>query len=58
MISPVLLPGWSAQGKMKDKLLIYGASGHGKVIIDIVEREERYEIAGLLDDNTAKGKSL
>jgi sugar O-acyltransferase (sialic acid O-acetyltransferase NeuD family) len=34
-----------------DKILIYGASGHGKVIIDIVEREGRYKIVGLIDDN-------
>jgi sugar O-acyltransferase (sialic acid O-acetyltransferase NeuD family) len=36
-----------------EKVLIYGASGHGKVIIDIVEQEGRYEIAGLLDDDPA-----
>jgi len=34
-----------------EKLLIYGASGHAKVIIDIVERAGRYRIAGLLDDD-------
>ncbi|MCR4404980.1 MAG: acetyltransferase [Candidatus Acetothermia bacterium] len=38
---------------MADKVLIYGASGHGKVIIDIMEREGRYKIVGLLDDNPA-----
>ena len=38
--------------KMKSEtVLIYGASGHGKVIIDIVEREGKYNIAGLIDDN-------
>ena len=34
------------------KALIYGASGHSKVIIDIVEREGKYKIAGLVDDNS------
>lgn len=34
-----------------EKVLIYGASGHGKVIIDLVEREGRYKIVGLIDDN-------
>ena len=32
-----------------DKIVIIGSSGHAKVIIDIVEHEARYEIAGLLD---------
>jgi len=32
-------------------ILIYGASGHGKVIVDIVEKEGKYKIAGLIDDN-------
>jgi sugar O-acyltransferase (sialic acid O-acetyltransferase NeuD family) len=36
-------------------ILIYGASGHGKVIIDIVEKEGKYKIAGLLDDNSKLG---
>jgi sugar O-acyltransferase (sialic acid O-acetyltransferase NeuD family) len=37
---------------MKNKtILIYGASGHGKVVVDIVEREGKYTIAGLIDDN-------
>ncbi len=32
-------------------ILIFGASGHGKVIIDIVEKENIYNISGLIDDN-------
>jgi sugar O-acyltransferase (sialic acid O-acetyltransferase NeuD family) len=37
---------------MEEKpILIYGASGHSKVIIDIVEREGKHKIAGLIDDN-------
>jgi sugar O-acyltransferase (sialic acid O-acetyltransferase NeuD family) len=38
-----------------DTVLIYGASGHGKVVIDIVEKEGKYKIAGLLDDNPKLG---
>ena len=38
---------------MKDKLIIYGASGHGKVIIDVVEKEDRFKIVGLLDDDSS-----
>jgi sugar O-acyltransferase (sialic acid O-acetyltransferase NeuD family) len=36
---------------MKEKILIYGASGHAKVVIDIVEQQGRYEIAFLVDDD-------
>jgi sugar O-acyltransferase (sialic acid O-acetyltransferase NeuD family) len=36
---------------MSHELLIYGASGHAKVIIDIVERLGIYQIIGLLDDD-------
>jgi len=44
---------------MGDPLLIYGASGHAKVIIDIVEKEGRHEIRGLIDDDPKKeGKSF
>lgn len=36
---------------MKGKLLIVGASGHGKVIADIALKLERYELISFLDDN-------
>jgi sugar O-acyltransferase (sialic acid O-acetyltransferase NeuD family) len=32
-----------------ERLLVIGSSGHAKVILDIIEQEGRYEIAGLLD---------
>ncbi len=35
---------------MNRELLVYGASGHAKVVIDIVEQQGVYKIAGLLDD--------
>lgn len=35
---------------MSKKLIIIGASGHGKVIADIALKNE-YEIVGFLDDN-------
>lgn len=34
----------------KDKIFLFGASGHAKVVADIVERESRYTIAFLVDD--------
>lgn len=36
------------------KVLIIGASGHGKVIIDIFEQQQNYQIIGLLDDDIPK----
>lgn len=40
-------------------LVVIGASGHAKVVIDILEKEGRYRIAHLLDDNAAMhGKSF
>jgi sugar O-acyltransferase (sialic acid O-acetyltransferase NeuD family) len=32
-----------------DKIIIAGISGHSKVLIDIVEKERKYEIVGLTD---------
>lgn len=38
---------------VKEKVFIFGASGHAKVIIDIVERQGAFDIAFLIDDNPA-----
>jgi sugar O-acyltransferase (sialic acid O-acetyltransferase NeuD family) len=37
----------------KPALVLVGASGHAKVVIDAIEREGRYRISHLLDDNPA-----
>ena len=37
--------------KTKEKLVLFGAGGHAKVVIDIIEQQGDYEIAGLLDDD-------
>ncbi len=34
-------------------LLVIGAGGHARVLIDIVEKQARYRVVGLLDDRTA-----
>ena len=39
-----------SMGDAKLDLLVYGASGHGKGIIDIVIKEEQYRIVGIIDD--------
>lgn len=41
-----------------ENILIIGASGHAKVIVDIVEREDKYKILGLLDTYKQKGEKL
>lgn len=33
------------------KVIIFGAGGHANVIIDIIERQKRYEIIGIFVDN-------
>ena len=35
--------------KVKKNILIIGASGHAKVIIDIVEKQNLFDIVGLID---------
>ena len=35
----------------KPKIFVYGASGHGQVVIDIIERENLYSIQCVADDN-------
>lgn len=41
-----------------DKVLIIGASGHAKVIIEVVEFNKQYEIFGLIDSFKEKGGKL
>lgn len=41
-----------------DSIVILGTSGHAKVIIDIVEQEGRYRIAGLVDRFCRDGESI
>jgi sugar O-acyltransferase (sialic acid O-acetyltransferase NeuD family) len=40
-----------------DKIIIVGSSGQAKVVIDIVEQEGRFSIAGLIDRFRAAGES-
>lgn len=36
-----------------EKIFVFGASGHAKVVIDIIERQGLYETSFLIDDNPA-----
>ena len=44
--------------KPNKNILIFGTSGHAKVVIDIIEKERKYKIAGLLDSFKNKGELL
>lgn len=37
----------------KKKIFVFGASGHAKVVIDIIERQGVYDVAFLVDDDPA-----
>lgn len=43
---------------MKEKLLIIGASGHGKVIADIALKMNKWQSIAFLDDNENVGSSM
>lgn len=38
---------------VKERIFVFGASGHAKVVIDIIERQGLYEIVFLADDHLA-----
>ncbi len=39
----------------KEKILVFGASGHAQYTIDIIEQEGIYDIIGIIDSNIEKG---
>lgn len=43
---------------MKNKVIIYGAGGHAECLIDIIEKQGEFIIAGLIDDKTPRDSSL
>ena len=43
---------------MKEKIFVFVASGHAKVVIDIIERQELYDIAFLVDDDPALSNTV
>jgi len=43
----------------KSKIFVFGASGHAKVVIDIIEKQKCHEIVFLIDDDaTLKGSNV
>jgi sugar O-acyltransferase (sialic acid O-acetyltransferase NeuD family) len=43
---------------MTNNIVVIGSSGHAKVVMDILEREGQYHIAGLIDTYKAAGESI
>lgn len=44
---------------MREKIFVFGAGGHAKVVIDVIERQGLYEIVFLVDDDPAlKGREF
>ena len=41
----------SETSKSTMKIVVYGAGGHAKVVLDVIEKSGAYTIAGLLDDS-------
>lgn len=37
----------------REKIFVFGASGHAKVVMDVIEKQGRYDIAFLVDDDTS-----
>ena len=40
------------------KIIIIGAGGHSKVIVDIIQNEQKYEIVGFIDNNLPIGHEV
>jgi len=40
------------------KIIIIGVGGHSKVIVDIIQNEKKYEIAGFIDNNLPIGHQV
>jgi sugar O-acyltransferase (sialic acid O-acetyltransferase NeuD family) len=42
----------------KNTIVVIGSSGHAKVVIDVIEKEGKYAIAGLIDSLKPAGESV
>ncbi len=43
---------------MKEKIILLGGGGHCRSVIDVIEQEERFEIAGIIDRKELIGKDV
>ena len=44
--------------KIKEKILIFGTSGHARVVADIINNEKKYNIIGFIDEKNNTYKSI
>ena len=45
-------------GDQKEPIVLYGAGGHAKSVIGVLERQNKWEVVGFLDDNPATNPVL
>jgi len=43
---------------MRDKILLVGGGGHCRAVIDVIEQEAKYEIAGIIDKRELIGSKI
>jgi sugar O-acyltransferase (sialic acid O-acetyltransferase NeuD family) len=43
---------------MPERIIIFGVSGHAKVIVDIIEKEAKFELIGFIDNNSEIGTNV
>ena len=40
------------------EILVFGASGHAKVVLDTIEKEGNFQVKGLIDPNKEIGEDV
>ena len=43
---------------LKPKVVIFGSSGHAKVIVDIIESESKFQLLGFIDKFKSVGDEI
>ena len=43
---------------MREKIILIGGGGHAKSVIDVIEQEERFEIAGIVEKFTGESSAV
>ena len=36
---------------MNEKIIVYGGGGHARVVVDVILKQSKYKLAGVIDDN-------
>lgn len=44
--------------KVKDQIVLIGGGGHCKACIDVLERQGKYQIAGIIDTDEKVGQDI